>query len=115
MVAWRTSGSDPVEEFVLAPAFETAELDAFGQLASGIEAQTRCCLDNIQAILTSAGLDLRNVFKATVWLTDISDFAAFNSVYAERFADRPPVRSTVCSALALPGALVEIEVTAYGG
>ena len=90
-------------------------LDGSGKLATGIETQTNHCIDNIEAILRLAELDLTRVIKATVWLTDISDFKAFNTVYAQRFATAPPVRSTVCSALALPGALVEIEVTAYAG
>ena len=67
----------------------------------------------IGGVLATAGLDFTHVFKATVWLTDIQDFAAFNAVYAEVFGDAPPVRSTVCSGLALPGAVIEIEVTAY--
>ena len=64
-------------------------------------------------IFGSAGLSLEHVFKATVWLTDVANFAAFNAVYGAAFGDAPPVRSTVCSGLMLPGALVEIEVTAH--
>ena len=90
-------------------------LGADGRLAVGIEAQTRACLDNAGAILATAGLGLEHVFKATVWLTDMADFPAFNRAYGAVFASAPPVRSTVCSALALPDALVEIEVTAYAG
>ncbi len=90
-------------------------LDRDGRLADGIAAQTQCCLDNIAALLEAAGLGLSNVIKATCWLTDIGDFAAFNKTYAATFSVAPPVRSTVCSALALPGAKVEIEVVAYAG
>ncbi|MEQ8663415.1 MAG: RidA family protein [Gammaproteobacteria bacterium] len=88
-------------------------LDESGHLADGIEAQTRHCLRNIRAILAAAGLDVGQVVKATAWLTDIDDFAAYNRVYAETFAAAPPARSTVVSGLALPGAKVEIEVIAY--
>jgi 2-iminobutanoate/2-iminopropanoate deaminase len=56
---------------------------------------------------------LSAVVKATVWLTEVSDFAAFNRIYAQAFADTPPVRSTVVSGLVMPGAKVEIEVIAY--
>ena len=57
---------------------------------------------------------LDNVIKTTVWLTDVNDFANFNQVYAELFPkNTPPARSTVCSALAIPGALVEIEAIAF--
>ena len=91
-------------------------LTADGKLAGpDIAAQTRQALDNIKALLAEAGLGLGQVVKATVWLTDVADFAAFNESYARYFPARPPVRSTVCSALVLPGARVEIEVIAYAG
>ncbi len=90
-------------------------LDESGRLADGIEAQTRHCLRNIVAVLGEAGLGIEHVVKATVWLTDVRDFAAFNRVYAETFGSAPPARSTVVSGLALPGAMVEIEVVAWGG
>ena len=48
-----------------------------------IEAQTRVVLDNIEKILGEAGCALSDVIKATVWLADRGDFAAFNKVYAE--------------------------------
>ena len=82
-------------------------------VVGGIEAQTRQCLDNIRHILASAGSDLKDVVRATIWLTDAADFPAFNRIYAEYFPSPPPARSTVCSALMLPDAKVEIEVTAY--
>jgi reactive intermediate/imine deaminase len=88
--------------------------DETGRLAEGIEAQTRHCLRHVRDLLALADAGLANVVKATVWLTDVADFAAFNRVYAEVFAGQaPPARSTVCSALVLPGARVEIEVVAY--
>ena len=90
-------------------------LDEHGKLADGIEAQTEHCLRNIRGILREADLDLSHVIKATVWLTDVADFAAFNRVYAAAFSAAPPVRSTVVSGLVLPGARVEIEVVAYAG
>lgn len=88
-------------------------LDENGRIADGIEAQTRHCLRHIGSLLALAGVGLSSVVKATVWLTEVGDFAAFNRVYAEAFADAPPVRSTVVSGLVLPGAKVEIEVIAY--
>lgn len=88
-------------------------LDENGRIADGIEAQTRHCLRHIRSLLALAGGELSAVVKATVWLTEVGDFAAFNRVYAEAFADAPPVRSTVVSGLVLPGAKVEIEVIAY--
>lgn len=89
-------------------------LGADGKLAGDdIETQTRQTIENIKSLLTDAGSDLSDVIKATVWLTDTGNFAAFNEIYAEYFSTNPPPRSAVCSALMLPGALVEIEVIAY--
>ena len=85
-----------------------------GKLAGeDVKAQTRQTIENIKSLLAEAGCELSDVMKATVWLTSTSDFAAFNEVYAEYFSTNPPPRSAVCSALMLPGALVEIEVVAY--
>lgn len=90
-------------------------LHADGHLDADISAQAEQCINNIKSILGLAGLELQHVIKATVWLTDMGDFKAFNAVYAKHFANNPPVRSTVCSELALPAAKIEIEVTAYAG
>ena len=83
-------------------------------LADGIFEQTRLCINNMLGILETANMNLDNVIKTTVWLTNANDFADFNQVYAELFPqDAPPARSTVCSALAIPDALVEIEAIAF--
>ena len=87
--------------------------DEQGRLPDGVEAQTRHCLRHIRTLLASAGAQLEQVIKATVWLTDGGDFAAFNRVYGEAFAAHPPCRSTVISGLVLAAAKVEIEVVAY--
>ncbi len=77
-----------------------------------IEEQTEQCLNNINKILTSMGLSKENVVKTTVWLTHIDDFAGFNAAYKAYFDMPPPARSTVCSALMVAGARVEIEAIA---
>ena len=77
-----------------------------------IETQTRVVLDNIKAVLDEAGCGLTDVIRATVWLTDRTNFAAFNKVYAEYFPDNPPARSTVESGL-MADIGIEIEVTCY--
>ena len=64
-----------------------------GDRAPDVEGQTRQCIENGRAVLKEAGLDLRDVVKTTIWLTDPSDFAAFNRVYAEYFPEGPPARS----------------------
>ncbi len=89
---------------------------ATGQMSEGdIKVQTRRVLENVKAILTAAGTSLANVVKTTVFLTDLSEFAAMNEVYGEYFAQNPPARSTV-EVRALPrGARVEIETIAIAG
>ena len=78
----------------------------------GIEAQSRQMFANIKAVLLAAGLDFCNVVKTTVFMADLSQFAAFNAIYAEYFPSNPPARSCV-EVSALPkGALVECEVIA---
>lgn len=79
---------------------------------NGIAAQTIRTLRNIEAVLSQAGAGLGDVAKVQVWLTDLGNFAAFNAAYAEVFGDHTPARSTVQSALVLPGALIEIELVA---
>jgi 2-iminobutanoate/2-iminopropanoate deaminase len=106
----------------LVPATRVGELifcsgalgvDANFQLVEGgVAAQTKAAIANLQAVLAQAGATLSDVAKTTVWLTDMADFAAFNAAYAEAFGSHAPARSTVTSALAIPGALVEIEAIA---
>lgn len=84
-----------------------------GKLAGDdIETQTETVIDNIAALLAKEGLSLANVFKVTTWLTRKEDFAGYNSVYSRRLADPYPARSTVICDLAMPGALIEVEVIA---
>ena len=87
--------------------------DPSGQVPPDIREQTRNCLDNIQAVLEAAGTNMAHTLKATVFLTDIKDFAAMNEVYRAAFPGDLPARSTVgVSALARPELKVEIEVVA---
>ena len=80
---------------------------AFSQ--SGVTGQTKQVLANVQSVLGTLGLTLSDVVKTTVWLTQASDFPAFNDTYATIFGEVRPARSTVISGLAHPMALVEIE------
>lgn len=81
----------------------------------GITEQTRQSLNNVKAILEEAGLTMNNVVKTTVFMADMNDFAAMNSVYAEFFAEPYPARSAVAVKTLPKGALVEIEVIAEKG
>jgi 2-iminobutanoate/2-iminopropanoate deaminase len=88
-------------------------LDATGKIAQGVEAQARQTLANIRTVLADCGATLDDVAKATVFVTDIGQFATVNAVYAEAFGDHRPARSTVQVAALPGGAEVEIEVWAY--
>jgi 2-iminobutanoate/2-iminopropanoate deaminase len=75
----------------------------------GVKEQTHQVLKNIKAILDSAELNFNHVIKSTVFLSDMSDFAAMNEVYAEYYTSDQPARAAF-AVKGLPlGALVEIE------
>ncbi len=84
-------------------------------IEGGVAEQTRQALKNLSAVLEAAGSSLAQVVKTTVFLTDMDDFAAMNSVYSEFFPTDPPARSTVEVARLALGALVEIEAVALRG
>jgi 2-iminobutanoate/2-iminopropanoate deaminase len=81
-------------------------------VAGGIEAQTRQALTNIRNILEAAGLSMDAVIKTTVFLRDMQEFNAMNSVYGEFFKVDPPARTTVQVAALPKNAAIEIEVIA---
>ena len=86
---------------------------ASGELAGDdIEAQTHRVLQNLQAVLNSAGASLSSVIKTTVFLTNMSDFQAMNAVYAGYFEGQAPARSTFAVAELPRKARVEIECIA---
>ena len=86
-----------------------------GDLADGVAAQAEQALRNIAVVLGAAGTDLSRVVKATIFLTDMGDFATVNEVYARHIGEAKPARSTVTVAALPKGALVEIEMTALAG
>jgi 2-iminobutanoate/2-iminopropanoate deaminase len=84
-----------------------------GELVSGgIEPSTERVLDNMEAVLKSAGLSFHDVVKTTVFLVRGEDFPAMNAIYARRFGDHRPARSTVIVAALPKGAMVEIDLIA---
>ena len=86
---------------------------ATGKLVEGgVEASAERVFDNLEAILREAGVGFGNVVKATVYLVRAEDFAALNAVYARRFGDHRPARSTVIVAALPAGAIVEIDLIA---
>jgi len=89
---------------------------ATGNLVEGdIRDQTRRALQNIGAILSAAGTSFQQVVRTTVYLADLSDFAAMNEVYATFFTSPQPARSTIQAARLPRDARVEIDVIAFLG
>jgi 2-iminobutanoate/2-iminopropanoate deaminase len=86
---------------------------ATGNLRGGVAAQTEQALDNLTAVLKTAGASLADVVKTTIFLADMADFQTVNTIYGARFAGAPPARSTVQVAALPKGGLVEIEMIAY--
>ena len=62
---------------------------------ASIEDQTRLVLENLKAVLAADGLTMDSIVSATVFLTDLADFAKINEVYATYFKNTPPARATV--------------------
>jgi len=83
---------------------------ATGEFAEGgIGEMARASIRNADAIARAAGTDISRAVKATVFLTDMSDFAEVNAVYSEFFAGEAPARSCVAVAALPRGAKIEIE------
>jgi 2-iminobutanoate/2-iminopropanoate deaminase len=90
-------------------------VDRDGRLVGGddVVAQARQVLANLGAVLSAAGATFADVVKVTVYLTDIADRARINPVRQEVFGDARPASTLVeVSALAVPGAKLEIEAVA---
>jgi 2-iminobutanoate/2-iminopropanoate deaminase len=86
---------------------------ASGKLVEGgLETSAERVFDNLEAILTQAGLKFGDVVKTTVFLTRAEDFAPLNAVYARRFGAHRPARSTVIVAALPAGAALEIDLIA---
>ncbi|MFA5468072.1 MAG: RidA family protein [Sphaerochaetaceae bacterium] len=91
--------------------------DAGTVIEGGIEAQAHQVLKNLKAVLEAGGSSLQNVFKTTIFLKNMDDFATVNQIYASYFPSPAPLpaRSTVQVAKLPKDALVEIEAVAYRG
>ena len=89
-------------------------VDGEGRLVSGdVVAQARQVFANVEAVLAAAGASFADVVKVTVFLTDVDDRAAVNTVRKEVFgATRPASTLVEVSRLAIPGARIEVEAVA---
>ena len=95
-----TSGQIPINP-------NTGNVDAVG-----ISDQTEQVMKNLDAVLSEAGSSFEKAIKTTCFLSDMSNFAAFNEVYARYFTEKP-ARSCVAVKDLPKGVLVEVEVIAY--
>ena len=82
-------------------------------ITGDIEVETEKVLKNIETILKADGLDLNNIIKTTVYLTDLSEFTRMNQVYEKFFSKTKPARACVQVAALPKGAKVEIDAIAH--
>jgi len=81
-------------------------------VSSDFEEQARSVLDQILASLAEAGSTPEHVLRVQCYLLEASDFDAWNRIWAEYFPAPRPVRTTIVTGFAVPGMLIEVEVTA---
>lgn len=90
-------------------------VDGAGRLVGGddVLAQARQVFSNLGAVLAAGGATFADVVKVTVFLTDVDDRARINVVRQEAFGEARPASTLVeISALAIPGAKIEVEAVA---
>lgn len=85
---------------------------ATGDVADGIVNQSKQVFENMKAVLNEAGMSFENVVKTTAFLTDLSNFATFNEIYASYFVAPYPARSCVEVSKLPKNVLVEVECIA---
>ena len=78
-----------------------------------IQVQSRRVMDNLLLVLEEAGMQASDVVSARAFLTDMSDYEAFNDVYTAYMADHLPARTCVGVTALAGGALVEVDLIAY--
>ena len=81
--------------------------------AGDIKQHTKTVLDDIETELKNAGSSMDKVLKCNVYLAKAEDYKPMNEVFAGRFGDEPPVRTTIAAAWIPGDSLVEIDVIAY--
>ena len=85
---------------------------ATGDVADGIVNQSKQVFENMKAVLNEAGMGFENVVKTTAFLTDLSNFATVNEIYASYFVAPYPARSCVEVSKLPKNVLVEVECIA---
>ena len=118
-----TSDDAPKAQGVYTPAIRAGQLlfvsgqipmdPRTGQIVDGdITAQADQAMRNVSALLKAAGAGFEHVVRTTVFLTDMDDFAAMNSVYARYVVDPAPARATVQVARLPLDVRIEIDAIA---
>jgi 2-iminobutanoate/2-iminopropanoate deaminase len=83
-----------------------------GVPADGIAAQTQQALENLAAVLESAGASMDDLVKVTIFYADVDDFAVLNEIYAQHMPDPPPARSAPANVQLPRGLLISIDAIA---
>ena len=81
-------------------------------VGDGFAEQAEIVLRDIGAVLAAAGSDWDHVLRIECFLADSGDFAEWNRIWSERFTSPRPARTTVVAGFAVPGILIELQVTA---
>lgn len=84
-----------------------------GDVAAGIEGQTKQVMDNLEAVLAEAGTNFSKVVKFTIYLNSMDDFAKVNEVYGAYLEKPFPARATVEVSRLPKDMLVEMDAIAY--
>lgn len=84
-----------------------------GRLVDGVAQQLTTLLENAEGLLKKFGLDRTNVFKTTIFLTDMNDFAAVNEIWTEYWPDPRPARTTIAVKELPLAAAIEVEFMAH--
>jgi reactive intermediate/imine deaminase len=111
------SGPKPAKAPLYSPTIQFGNLlfiSGVGYHEKGdIKVHTEGVLSDIKKQLEAAGSSMNKVLKCSVFLADLKDYAGMNEVYAGKFGDEPPVRTTVAVSGVPGNSLVEIDVIAY--
>ncbi len=109
---WETPEAVIAGDFIFLSGTTSKHPDGYYLGADDIEAQTNIVIDRIEASLVSAGSNLDNVVKVTVFLDDIQKWGQFNTAYLERFKTDRPARTTIQAGGFEEGACIELDVIA---
>ncbi len=92
--------------------FVSGQIPIMGDsIPESFEERVKAVIENVRAILNSAGLEIENVVKVTVYLKDLSRFSEFNKIY-ERYFKHKPARAVVEVSRLPKDCDIEMEVIA---